>query len=138
MNIGVGRHNGGFGTLRVQTLSALDPCETPIFRSDGYALGIRVAAPGEGCVAGVLGIARVATGRRFAAQWKSGDAETVGDVLTANKTGNGSVAIPGHGNIENHAPVAWQQVTFPGGPDDGIPAAHEKTVAGIGKGFWIV
>ena len=80
----------------------------------------------------------MAARRGVAAQRERGDAGAVGDVLGADRAGDWPAALARDRQVEQHPPVAGQQVAPPGEPYDGVAAAHQKAVAGMRRGARVV
>ena len=77
---------------------------------------------------------RVAARGSPTAQGEGRDPGSVGDELRSHQAGERRGAVVRHRHIEQHAPVARQQVPFPCRPHHGVPAPHEKAVAGVAQG----
>ena len=139
VDVGIRLDERDLGPLRIEPHSALRACERPAIARDGFA-GVAGIAPARqaGSAPCLEGDGGVASRGRPPAQGIRRDPGSVGDELRSHETGEGLGAVARHRHVEQHAPVARQQVPLPCRPHHRVPAAHEKPVAGVAPGARIV
>ena len=134
MDVRVRFDEGGFRALRIESDSALGAREGPCTARDRLARIAGIAPPRQLGPRLVEGDGGVAARGSPTAQGKCRDPGPVGDEFRSHQAGERLGAISRHRHIEQHAPVAGQQVPFPCRPHHGVPAPHEKAVAGVAQG----
>ena len=128
----------GLGPLRIEPDSALGACERPAVVRDRFAGIPGIAASRQSRLRVVERDGGVASRGCPAAQGEGRDPGPVGDELGSHKAGEGRGTVVRHRHVEQHAPVARQQVSFPCRPRHRVAAPHEEAVAGVAQGPRIV
>ena len=138
VDVGIRFDERGFGPLRIEPDAALDAREGPPIACDRLAGVVGIAPPRQSRSCGVERDGGVASRGHPPAQRIRRDSGPIGDELGPHETGEGLGAVARHRHVEEHAPAARQQVPLPCRPHDRVPAAHEKSVAGVAQGSRIV
>ena len=133
MDVRIRFDEGGLRSLRIEPDSALGAREGPCVARDRFARIAGIAPPRQSRSRRVERDGGVAARGSPAAQGEGRDPGPVGDELRSHQAGERPGAAARHRHVEQHAPVARQQVAFPCRPHHGVPAPHEKAVAGVAQ-----
>ena len=128
-------HQSGVGALHVQTDAAFEAGEAPIRARHDLARRMGVL---PACQRRLLSRHHFVAARRCPAGQRQNCHPLAPDIFDAHDALHGAPALHRHRQVEQHPPIARQQVALPGAPDHRIAAAQEKAVAGMRGGLRIV